>query len=71
MGWASTWVKIVNEWFAATIYCKLVSHYQVCMLMKDMPYCFHLDIDEYCDECACSVEADISSVERAGKSDEP
>lgn len=22
VGWASTWVKIVNEWFAATIYCK-------------------------------------------------
>ncbi|KAF8402018.1 hypothetical protein HHK36_012969 [Tetracentron sinense] len=21
VGWASTWVKIVNEWFAATIYC--------------------------------------------------
>ncbi|KAL0388277.1 UNVERIFIED_CONTAM: Serine incorporator 2 [Sesamum radiatum] len=22
VGWASTWVKIVNEWFAATIYCE-------------------------------------------------
>ncbi|KAK7847497.1 putative serine incorporator [Quercus suber] len=21
VGWASTWVKIVNEWFAATLYC--------------------------------------------------
>ncbi|KAF5182026.1 Serinc-domain containing serine and sphingolipid biosynthesis protein [Thalictrum thalictroides] len=26
VGWASTWVKIVNEWFAATIYLwKLIS----------------------------------------------
>lgn len=25
VGWASTWVKIVNEWFAATIYCKWVN----------------------------------------------
>jgi hypothetical protein len=24
VGWASTWVKIVNEWFAATIYCKQI-----------------------------------------------
>ncbi|KAH7835431.1 hypothetical protein Vadar_026091 [Vaccinium darrowii] len=22
VGWASTWVKIVNEWFAATVYRK-------------------------------------------------
>lgn len=22
VGWTSTWVKIINEWFAATIYCK-------------------------------------------------
>ncbi|KAH7836218.1 hypothetical protein Vadar_033761 [Vaccinium darrowii] len=26
VGWASTWVKIVNEWFAATVYLwKLIS----------------------------------------------
>ncbi|XWS35079.1 hypothetical protein CRYUN_Cryun21dG0095300 [Craigia yunnanensis] len=26
VGWASTWVKIINEWFAATIYmCKLIA----------------------------------------------
>ncbi|KAH0638167.1 hypothetical protein KY289_038082 [Solanum tuberosum] len=25
VGWASTWVKIVNEWFAATIYCNIYS----------------------------------------------
>ncbi|KAF6156853.1 hypothetical protein GIB67_005814 [Kingdonia uniflora] len=26
VGWASTWVKIVNEWLAASIYCKLFTN---------------------------------------------
>lgn len=34
VGWASTWVKIVNEWFAATIYCKCVHVFAYSLVKK-------------------------------------
>ncbi|KAJ0034906.1 hypothetical protein Pint_25256 [Pistacia integerrima] len=35
VGWASTWVKVVNEWFAASIYCKYIVYVSSdCMYAK-------------------------------------
>ncbi|KAF3789541.1 Serine incorporator 3 [Nymphaea thermarum] len=40
VGWASTWVKIVNEWFAATIYCKITT--KLFLLEVDNPLANYL-----------------------------
>lgn len=47
VGWASTWVKIVNEWFAATIYCKWVNILATFILGKSLTNGLN---------CYCSME---------------
>lgn len=38
VGWASTWVKIVNEWFAATIHCKPFKCVYIYIYIFIMPF---------------------------------